>query len=181
MKPHEFLVNGKPHRIEVLQKNGDAFLVKANEKPAQIKIKNTNQGDISLIEIDGEDYQIKMDRTHGNILHVRVGGKVFEVQRKLQACPITGDFAVKREATTTIVKKPLVGSLVDAVTAPISGRIVSVRAKTGQRIVRGECICVLEAMKMQNEVCALKAGVVKEIRVSAGTIVNKGDVLAIID
>ena len=68
----------------------------------------------------------------------------------------------------------------DAVTAPIAGRIVLLTADVGQKVEKGECICILEAMKMENEVAAPKAGVVKEIRVSEGAIVNKGDILAVI-
>jgi biotin carboxyl carrier protein len=54
------------------------------------------------------------------------------------------------------------------------------RANVGQKVEKGECICVLEAMKMENEIAAPKTGVVKEIKVSKGAIVNKGDVLAVI-
>jgi len=54
------------------------------------------------------------------------------------------------------------------------------KADVGQRVEKGECICVLEAMKMENEIAAPKAGVVKEFKVSEGAIVNKGDVLALI-
>jgi biotin carboxyl carrier protein len=68
----------------------------------------------------------------------------------------------------------------DAVTAPIAGRIVLLKADIGQRVEKGECICVLEAMKMENEIAAPKAGIVNEIKVSEGGIVNKGDILAVI-
>ncbi|PIX32052.1 hypothetical protein COZ60_01245 [Candidatus Bathyarchaeota archaeon CG_4_8_14_3_um_filter_42_8] len=82
----------------------------------------------------------------------------------------------------TFAEKPAISLVMekDALTAPIAGRIVLLRANVGQKVERGECVCILEAMKMQNEITAPKAGVVKEFRVSKGAIVNKGDVLAVI-
>jgi len=68
----------------------------------------------------------------------------------------------------------------DAVTAPMAGRIMALKVSVGQRVSKGECICILEAMKMANEVVAPKDGVVREVLVSEGAIVNQGDVLAVI-
>jgi len=45
----------------------------------------------------------------------------------------------------------------------------------------GQTICVLEAMKMENNIASEKAGTVKEIKVSTGDSVGSGDVVAIID
>lgn len=82
----------------------------------------------------------------------------------------------------SIKRRPIVKLTIekDAVTAPISGRIILLKVNLGQRVDKGERICVLEAMKMENEIVARKAGVVKEIRVSEGATVNKGDVLVVI-
>jgi len=57
---------------------------------------------------------------------------------------------------------------------------VLLKIEVGQKVAKGECICILEAMKMENEITAPRKGVVKEVRISEGAIVNKRDVLAII-
>jgi len=176
---HEVLVNRKPHRVRVLERNGNAFLVEVNEKTVTVKIKNPSQGKTALIEINGSSLQAKIERIQRNILQVRIGGKPFEVQRQPK---ILKENAVKLEPAAAITRKPVVSLAIErnAVTAPIAGRIVLLKADVGQRVEKGECICVLEAMKMENEIAAPKTGVVKEIRVSEGAIVNEGDILAVI-
>jgi biotin carboxyl carrier protein len=176
---HEVLVNRKPHRVRVLERNGNIFLVEVNEKTVTVKIKNPNQGKTVLIEINGSSLQAKIERIQRNILQVKIGGKPFEVQCQPK---IPKETAVKLEPVATVTRRPAISLAIekDAVTAPIAGRIVLLKANVGQRVEKGECICVLEAMKMENEIAAPKKGVVKEIRVSEGAIVNKRDVLAII-
>jgi acetyl-CoA/propionyl-CoA carboxylase, biotin carboxylase, biotin carboxyl carrier protein len=68
-----------------------------------------------------------------------------------------------------------------SVDAPMQGTIVKVLVEVGQEVGIGEGIVVLEAMKMENQINAEKAGVVKEIKVAAGDTVGGGDVLAIIE
>ena len=57
------------------------------------------------------------------------------------------------------------------------GNIVSVKVKIGDTVNSGDVLCVLEAMKMENEIMAPKAGKVVAVSTSAGSTVNTGDVL----
>jgi geranyl-CoA carboxylase alpha subunit len=52
--------------------------------------------------------------------------------------------------------------------APMDGRIVAVLAQTGQAVVKGQCIAILEAMKMQHELTAQRDGTVAEVAVREG-------------
>ena len=61
------------------------------------------------------------------------------------------------------------------------GKVVRLIANVGDTVEKGDPVLVVEAMKMQNDLKAAKAGIVKEIRVSEGTTVAAGDVLAVID
>lgn len=63
---------------------------------------------------------------------------------------------------------------------PMPGKILSITAAVGQRVSAGQCLMVLEAMKMENEMVAPRDGTVKQILVSQGTMVNTGDVLAVL-
>ena len=67
------------------------------------------------------------------------------------------------------------------VTVPMQGTIVKVMVDVGDAVEAGDPIVVLEAMKMENNVCAEKAGTVAEIRVAEGDSVGGGDVIAVID
>ena len=61
--------------------------------------------------------------------------------------------------------------------APMPGLVVRVMAEPGQQVPAGAGVVVLEAMKMENELRAAAASVVKAVRVKAGEAVEKGQVL----
>jgi len=67
------------------------------------------------------------------------------------------------------------------ITAPMPGRVVSILVSKGDEVEAGAGIVVVEAMKMQNEMKALRAGKVVSIRVSEGATVGAGEVLATIE
>ncbi len=64
------------------------------------------------------------------------------------------------------------------VNAPMPGKILGVKATAGQAVKKGECIVVLEAMKMENEIVAPSDGTVATINVAVGDSVESGAVLA---
>ncbi|MDO5586666.1 MAG: biotin/lipoyl-containing protein, partial [Clostridia bacterium] len=65
----------------------------------------------------------------------------------------------------------------ETVSAPMPGNIVAVKVSVGQSVNAGDVLCVLEAMKMENEIMAPKAGKVVAVSTSAGATVNTGDPL----
>ena len=67
------------------------------------------------------------------------------------------------------------------VTVPMQGTIVKVMVAEGDTVEAGDPIVVLEAMKMENNVCAEKSGTIAEVRVAEGDSVGGGDVVAVIE
>ncbi len=67
------------------------------------------------------------------------------------------------------------------VAVPMQGTIVKVLVQVGQTVEVGQGIVVLEAMKMENQINADKAGTIKEIKVATGDKVGGGDVVAVIE
>jgi acetyl-CoA/propionyl-CoA carboxylase biotin carboxyl carrier protein len=68
-----------------------------------------------------------------------------------------------------------------SVSVPMQGTIVKVMIDVGDTVEEGQTLCVLEAMKMENEIKATAAGKVTEVKVSAGDSVSGGDVVAVIE
>jgi len=64
------------------------------------------------------------------------------------------------------------------VKAPIPGTVVRLLAEPGQAVAAGQPILILEAMKMQNEICAGRAGVLASVHVAPGQSVGLGVLLA---
>ena len=66
--------------------------------------------------------------------------------------------------------------------APLApaGHRLKVAVEQGAEVAEGDLICVIEAMKMENEIVAHRAGKVEELKVAEGAAVSSGDVLAVI-
>lgn len=99
---------------------------------------------------------------------VRLGGRVFEVEIYDPRDGASGAGAKLGEGRQ-IVK------------APMPGKVVRTLVAVGDAVEAGQGIAVVEAMKMQNEMKALKAGRVVELRVAAGDTVGAGSVLAVVE
>jgi acetyl-CoA/propionyl-CoA carboxylase biotin carboxyl carrier protein len=67
------------------------------------------------------------------------------------------------------------------VTVPMQGTIVKVLVEVGQAVEAGQPVCVLEAMKMENNITADKAGTVLEVKVEPGQSVGSGDIVVVIE
>ncbi len=67
------------------------------------------------------------------------------------------------------------------VTAPMPGTILTVKVSVGQQVKKGDVICVLEAMKMENDIPAPCDGTIASINTQKGASVSSGDLLASIN
>ncbi|MDD2165926.1 sodium-extruding oxaloacetate decarboxylase subunit alpha [Glaesserella parasuis] len=65
----------------------------------------------------------------------------------------------------------------EPVNAPMAGNIIKVVVTEGQQVAEGDVLLILEAMKMETQICAAKAGTVQGIKVKSGDVVGVGDTL----
>ena len=75
---------------------------------------------------------------------------------------------------------PAVTGAGEPITAPMPGTILKVNVSAGQKVSAGTVLCVLEAMKMENEILAPKDGTVTQVVVSKGSNVDTGAPLVVI-
>jgi biotin carboxyl carrier protein len=69
----------------------------------------------------------------------------------------------------------------ETVEVPITGKIISVNVKVGDRVNEDDVLCVLESMKMENPIVATVGGAVVEVGVKADQVVKAGDTVAVIE
>jgi acetyl-CoA/propionyl-CoA carboxylase biotin carboxyl carrier protein len=68
----------------------------------------------------------------------------------------------------------------DTLVSPLQGNMWKVLVEQGQTVEEGQLVCIIEAMKMENEITAHKAGVVSELAVKEGEPVTSGATIAVI-
>jgi acetyl-CoA/propionyl-CoA carboxylase biotin carboxyl carrier protein len=69
----------------------------------------------------------------------------------------------------------------ESLPSPLQGTVFKVAVEQGAEVAEGDLICVIEAMKMENEITAHRAGKVTSLNVEVGAAVNSGDTLAVIE
>jgi acetyl-CoA/propionyl-CoA carboxylase biotin carboxyl carrier protein len=113
---------------------------------------------------------------------VEVSGKLFEVKvtgEALGAAPAAagGRKPPKRE------RKAGGGAAAssESLPSPLQGTVLKVAVAEGAEVAEGDLVCVIEAMKMENEIAAHRSGKVTSLNVSEGAAVSSGDVIAVIE
>jgi acetyl-CoA/propionyl-CoA carboxylase biotin carboxyl carrier protein len=109
---------------------------------------------------------------------VEIGGRRFSVSYWAPE-PATAGAAMRRRPPRLTVSGQS-GISDGVITSPMQGTIVKVHVTAGAKVKEGDPICVLEAMKMENEVKAPNGGEVVDLRVQAGDTIASGQVIAIV-
>jgi acetyl-CoA/propionyl-CoA carboxylase biotin carboxyl carrier protein len=115
---------------------------------------------------------------------VEVNGKRFDVKMWVPDTPmvaVAGGAAKAKKPARAAAAHGAAGGGSGNVEVPMQGTIVKVLVEVGQDVEVGQAVVVLEAMKMENQIAAEKAGKVKEIKVAAGDTVGAGDVVVVIE
>ena len=94
--------------------------------------------------------------------------------------PVAAAPAATPAAPKPVAPKPAASGSTGAtpVTSPMPGTILDVKVSVGQSVKKGDVICVLEAMKMENDIPAPQDGVIASINVQKGASVAANDLLA---
>jgi len=106
----------------------------------------------------------------------------FDVEEISSSTPVVAKTVSAQSPAPVIAPTPTKGvsstpAGAQIVPAPMPGKIMEIKVKLGDSIKRGDIICILEAMKMQNEIMATQDGTVSEVRVMIGQTVVAGDVI----
>jgi len=164
--------------------------LKAHLSGKEHEVSLSLDGELAAAEIDGRDYELEVRTSgHGEYLLLRdtavykcrvrnKDSESFEVTLGGQSLEITvTDPKRLRRGQSAAGHDHGSAEIVSA----MPGKVVRVLVEAGAKVEAGAGIIVVEAMKMQNEMKAPKAGVVVSINAEAGATVNAGDVLAVIE
>ena len=122
------------------------------------------------ITLKGTTYEVEVEKGEAMILDE------YEAKSPVPPAPV----AAAPAAPAPVAAAPAAVAAGTPVTSPLPGNIFAIKVKEGDAVKAGDVLIVIEAMKMENEVCAPSDGVVKQIVVSKGALVATGDTLVVI-
>ena len=145
------------------------------------------------LKINGHNYIVEIGDVNENmtLAHVKVNGSLYDVEiagaerttvSKPQVAPAPAA-ANSAQITPVTAAAPAAAASASGtpVKCPLPGTVVSIKVAVGDKVAPGQNLLVLEAMKMENNIDADRAGVVKQIFVQQGATVMEGDNLLIIE
>jgi acetyl-CoA/propionyl-CoA carboxylase biotin carboxyl carrier protein len=130
-----------------------------------------------LVDDDGEE-KVEQDYV------VEVSGRKFDV--KVIGPPPVGGVAVAAGANGAAApkkrgeRKKSAGGGADELVSPLQGNMWKVLVKQGDTVEEGQLLCIIEAMKMENEITAHKAGVIETLSIKEGEPIQSGAQIAVI-
>lgn len=132
--------------------NPDAFEPAPTGKESSV-VKAPNGDEVYTVQVEGKDYTVTVSN----------GGELTGI------VPLSGAPVANGAAAPAAVGEP--------VNAPLAGNIFRVMVSPGQQIEEGDTLLVLEAMKMETQVCAPQTGIIGSVSVKDGDVVAVGDTL----
>lgn len=141
-------------------------------------------------KINGTKFTVTVGDVVDNQVMVEVNGVPYKVEMDNAPAPKkptlikTGKAAPAPRTETgekVVAKAPVAAGAAYTVKAPLPGTITSFAVKEGQTVNAGDTVCMLEAMKMENDIHTQKGGVVKKILVGVGDAVADGGDIMIIE
>ena len=137
--------------------------------------------------INGKEYTVNIENLQGNQANVTVNGKAYDVEivgrepkkvtpaAKPAAAPATAPkAAAPAAAPKAAAPTPAAAGEGTPFKAPLPGTINDIKVAVGQQVNVGDVVLILEAMKMENEITAEKAGTITSITVQKGDSVMEG-------
>jgi acetyl-CoA/propionyl-CoA carboxylase, biotin carboxylase, biotin carboxyl carrier protein len=117
-------------------------------------------------------------RPRVRVREVEVDGRRFLVRMRGPEPPWSELARRRRERSSAAAAH---GAGRGAVSSPMQGTVLAVRVAEGDRVEQGQLLCIVEAMKMENEIHADRGGVVSKLAVAAGDPITAGQTICIID
>ncbi|MFX1368311.1 MAG: biotin/lipoyl-containing protein [Promethearchaeota archaeon] len=170
---YDLTIDNQTHRIELKKLDeGGLLIVKVGDESFTLKVSQDEDG-LWCVNDTYTDHAIRILRRTGSSISLELNNVAHEIEWSR----VRKETEVKTTAARPSGSKKLAGG----VYPPMPGKITEVHVKVGDKVSRGQTVCILEAMKMFNELKAPSGGLVKEVHVDSGSNVTPDSLLILIE
>lgn len=124
-----------------------------------------------MINVNGKSYEVEVDEIKDGVVAAPAAQPAPRAAAPAPAAPKAASAPAPKAAPAAV---PAGAS---TVVSPMPGTILSINVKAGDTVKKGQVLCILEAMKMENEIMAAGDGTIATVAVSQGDSVSTGQVL----
>ncbi|MGV9170526.1 MAG: biotin/lipoyl-containing protein [Promethearchaeia archaeon] len=175
MSPDYLLdIDGQEHEVDIDRlDDGGLLVVKVGSQSFTLKAEEVDEGGWSVNDTTN-NYHLKIIEKSGKNAVVELNGHEYNVEwsRKREEHTSSAARAGSEKSTEVVA---------GGVYPPMPGTITEVHVDVGDDVEKGQTVCILEAMKMFNEMKSPADGTVKELHVKEGSKVTPNDLLAVIE
>lgn len=142
-------------------------------------VKLMSENDLTEFKIESEDMHLCIRRGSANSTTVVSAAPVMAAQPVIQPAPVQAPAAPAEPAAidkNKIIESPIVGTFYRSSTPGAEAFV-----KVGAKVEADQTVCIIEAMKVMNEIKAEKSGVIKEILAENGEPVEFGQPLFVLE
>ena len=166
---YEVSEKGGERRLVALRETGEGvYEITLDGRTVHVDAVRSGPTVYSVIE-DGQQFEAMVDEKGAHGFDVLVSGRIFHLESVDERTKLLA------QSASPLVSGP------QTVTAEMPGKVVKIAVPVGELVREGQGVVVVEAMKMENEIPAPIAGLVREIAVSEGQTVEAGAPLFTID
>ncbi len=167
-------LDGVEYPVVVETAQGSSWTIVVNGRSFKVEL----EGDDTVL-VDGITYDVTVDgemvRADDASYTMEVSG--LSVGRAAPGAKLTSGAVAEPAAAKLTSRSVEAAEYAGAITAIMPGQVTRIMVEEGQKVREGEAVCVLEAMKMENELRTDREGVVKAVHVRPGENVEKDQVL----
>ena len=157
------------------------YVVSIAQQTLELDVFPRGEGGYLVRALDGRECVVESLDDGPGLLSLRVEGQTLSVLPDLGEVRLHGErYAVQAgnwQALAAARSGAQEAALAHAISATMPGRIVSVLCEVGAKVAANSPLIVIEAMKMQNELCSKSEAVVRAVHVAVGQTVERGALL----
>ena len=156
------------HEVEVEPAEGGTFSITVGGRTQTVSLQRINESARYSVIVDGRPYDVFAEETPAGF-HILIGGETILIGTQTGRRGKGGADALDADAGGEWVLK-----------SPMAGVVREIMVSADDEVSEGQVLIVVEAMKMQNELHARRAGTVKAVYVSVGQRVDLGTPLIVL-